>query len=308
MTNNVTKPTPDSIDSVGIDLTKTIGLGVAGNFTGHLEQAGEASDFVAVQAAVGAPKGMFPFYVPRADGHVSDALIHAFPVSNDTIRHPGEVDGKPANLQIEPEIALLCTFTYGQSDGAGRRSVVAITPTHFGAHNDCSIRKEGAVKISEKKNWGAASKGFAFDQCLPIDVFTDDGVLGHYRLACFLKRDGLVELYGEDSAVSGYGYMYDQLIDWMIEKLNRQQDMGPLEDLADWLRVAAYPSSALISIGSTRYTEFGKSTFLRPGDESIVVAYDSRQHNLDQIIAGLSQACPIHQSGISVLRQAVVRV
>ena len=32
-------------------LNRFIGLGVAGNFAGHLEQAGEAADFVAVKVA-----------------------------------------------------------------------------------------------------------------------------------------------------------------------------------------------------------------------------------------------------------------
>ncbi|TNI63014.1 hypothetical protein CF133_23230, partial [Aeromonas salmonicida] len=41
-----------------------MGLGVAGNFAGHLEQAGEASDFVAVMVRDQfAPKAMLPFYV-----------------------------------------------------------------------------------------------------------------------------------------------------------------------------------------------------------------------------------------------------
>lgn len=39
-----------------------IGLGVAGNFAGHLEQAGEARDFVAVAVKEAiAPKAIFPF-------------------------------------------------------------------------------------------------------------------------------------------------------------------------------------------------------------------------------------------------------
>lgn len=42
--------------------SKFIGLGVAGNFAGHLEQAGEASDFVAVVVRdTTAPKALFPF-------------------------------------------------------------------------------------------------------------------------------------------------------------------------------------------------------------------------------------------------------
>ena len=48
-----------------VDLRQVIGLGVAGNFAGHLEQAGEADDFKdLVIKDADAPKGIFPFYVP----------------------------------------------------------------------------------------------------------------------------------------------------------------------------------------------------------------------------------------------------
>ena len=44
------------------------GFGIAGNFTGHLEQAGEASDFKALDIKDPiAPKGIFPFYIPQID-------------------------------------------------------------------------------------------------------------------------------------------------------------------------------------------------------------------------------------------------
>ena len=46
------------------------GFGVAGNFTGHLEQAGESPDFVAIKTAEHkAPKGVFPFYIPSDSTH-----------------------------------------------------------------------------------------------------------------------------------------------------------------------------------------------------------------------------------------------
>ena len=41
-----------------IELKNTACFGVAGNFTGHLEQAGEAADFVSVAAAENAPKAV----------------------------------------------------------------------------------------------------------------------------------------------------------------------------------------------------------------------------------------------------------
>ena len=49
------------------DLRGWFGFGVAGNFAGHLEQAGEAVDFTNVESAGNAPKGIFPWYVPWYD-------------------------------------------------------------------------------------------------------------------------------------------------------------------------------------------------------------------------------------------------
>lgn len=303
-----------------INLQKVIGLGVAGNFTGHLEQAGEASDFVGVTAAAGAPKGVFPFYVPQAEGCGAEAqrrrqspgsaapetaphFLHTFPLSTDTIAHPGRINGQPANLQIEPELALLCELQYDDT-----HHVTAIHATHVAAYNDCSTRRPDATKISQKKNWGTNTKGLASDQWLALDAFTDAGVLKNIRLACYLLRDGELHAYGEDSPVSGYGYMYDQLLAWLVDRLNTQHDHGPLENLAEWLRVAGYPSHAVVSIGATRYTPLGESTFLEPGDESIVVAYDATAHDRRKLEAMLlaEEKTPGAGQTCSVLRQRVV--
>ncbi|MDD4856037.1 MAG: DUF5718 family protein, partial [Sulfuricurvum sp.] len=48
------------------DYKNFIGLGVAGNFALHLEQAGESADFKDVLTDdPNGPKGMFPFYIPN---------------------------------------------------------------------------------------------------------------------------------------------------------------------------------------------------------------------------------------------------
>ena len=45
-----------------------IGLGVAGNFALHLEQAGEIDDFKSVFTEdPNGPKGIFPFYIPERE-------------------------------------------------------------------------------------------------------------------------------------------------------------------------------------------------------------------------------------------------
>ncbi|MEM9347844.1 MAG: DUF5718 family protein [Planctomycetota bacterium] len=289
-----------------IDLQQTIGFGVAGNFAGHLEQAGEASDFVGVKAQAGAPKGVFPFYVPPAKPNQPDHFLHTFPLSSDTIENPGKIDGEPANLQIEPELALLCELQYDTD-----HVVTAIKPTHFAAYNDCSTRRPTATKISQKKNWGPNTKGLASDQWLPLDTFETGGCLDRFRLACYLKRDDQLHAYGEDSPVAGpdgYGYMYGQLLDWLVDRLNHQEDSGPLEDLPNWFSVANHPSQAVIAIGATRYTPLGESTYLQPGYESIVVAYDQAHHDTATLEAALLSSGAIQGAGqtCSVLRQDVV--
>lgn len=274
-----------------MDWQDVIGLGVAGNFAGHLEQAGEAGDFANLETAdAGAPKGVFPFYVP-GDG---DHFLHIYPVSDSELR----LGSSEENHQIEPEVALLCDLTYE----AGR--VTAVLPRTAFAHNDCSIRREGAKKISQKKNWGPATKGTAA-QGIEIDRFEPGGVLDGYRIASFLRREGTLHPYGVDSPVASYSYLYGQLLDWLVEKLNDQRDEGPLEDIAGWIRGAGHPSRALISIGATRYTEFGESNFLAAGDEAIVAVYDGGRYAASEIetIAAAGGAAPAE--GLSLLRQVV---
>ncbi|HYI80845.1 MAG TPA: DUF5718 family protein [Thermoleophilaceae bacterium] len=247
------------------ELPSWFGMGVAGNFAGHLEQAGEAGDFVNVAAAESAPKGLFPFYAP---GHGS--FLSVFPLSHDTIALPAGAEAA-ASLQAEPEVGLACDVRYAD-DGL----VEALAPYALGACNDCSIRVPGAAKISEKKNWGACSKGVAA-RFIRLDGPDLGQQTASHRLACFLRRDGELHAYGIDSPLSGYSYYGYRLLDWMVERLGNQLGSAdtPLEPVGQYLRDCGRPDKLLVTIGATRYTPFGESTFLRPGDESIVLVYDS---------------------------------
>ena len=272
-----------------------IGLGVAGNFTGHLEQAGEAGDFVDVKTAEQtAPKGVFPFFVPRGPRATADHFLHQMPISSDVLT----LSSASANHQIEPEMALLCDLRYRGGE------VVGIEPKWAMAHNDCSIRREGARKISEKKNWGACSKGTASAR-IPIDRFCAGGVLDRYRLTSFLLRDGVLHPYGIDSPVSGYSYFNERLIAWLIDRLNHQKNEGPLEDLSRWLTLADHPTQALISVGATRYTPFGATHYLQSGDRAIVALYDAQQHNAADLKALIRSGAAGQTPGLSLLDQGV---
>jgi hypothetical protein len=265
------------------------GIGVAGNFAGHLEQAGEAGDFTHVAAAAGAPKGLFPFYVA---GH--ESFLSTFPLSCDTISLP---DGE--EVQIEPEVALACEVSYS-ADGKAE----ALWPFAFGAFNDCSIRRPGAGKISEKKNWGPCSKGVASD-LIPLDGRDLVSATATHRIASFLRRDGQLHHYGVDSPLSGYSYYGERLLDWIVDRLANQRGAAenPLEPIGAYLRDAGLPKRALVAIGATRYTELGESTYLRAGDESIVAVYDSAETSPEGI--GRSLEGGVSPLGASVLAQAV---
>lgn len=274
-----------------------IGFGVAGNFAGHLEQAGEAADFVTVAVQeVTQPKAIFPFYLPNIDS----GLLATYPLSSTNITPPNDAD----NLQIEPEVALVCDVIYSIDVNDGHQTVSALIPRQFGAYNDCSIRKPHAKKISEKKNWGANSKGIS-DHLITIDHFTVGGVLDSYRIASFHCRDGEIHRYGEDSAVIGYSYFHDTLLDWIIERMNHQQDVGPTENIAELLAQSQYPTQAVISIGATRYTPYGEIHFLQTGDTSIVVVYDGNRYNAEEIMQMASTHDLANSEGLSVLIQQV---
>ncbi len=244
-----------------MDLKNIIGLGVAGNFAHHLEQAGELEDFKnVVTEEADAPKGIFPFYLPG-----SKSFLGLYAIGMDRL----ELPGYEANAQVEPEIAVLFTVVYND-----RYEVADLIAEKFTTFNDCTIRKEGAKKISEKKSWGPNSKGIG-DKWIEIDRFEEGGVMDRYHLCSFVKRDGIMHPYGVDAPLSGYSYFYDKLKNWLIEKMNTQKDFGPLEDIASHLKACGYPKQALISIGATAYAEFGEKNYLQSGDEVYVIAYDS---------------------------------
>jgi hypothetical protein len=286
---------PRVIDIAIDDLGAAAGIGVAGNFAGHLEQAGEAADFVNVVAeSAQAPKGIFPWHMPGRDGYLG-----VFPLSADTIIWP--VRDHEVDLQIEPEVGAICRLTY-DADG----NVTAIAAEAVAAFNDCSIRVAGAPKISQKKNWAPASKGLAA-RGFAVSDLDPTGGLATLRIACFMRRDGAVHEYGIDSPARGYSYAGTTLIDWIIERLANQQGSPgtPLESVGQYLRDAGCPERVVFGIGATRYTDFGESNYLAPGDESIVIVYDERATAPADVQAAVMAGNETSLAEASVLVQVV---
>ncbi len=270
-----------------------IGFGIAGNFAHHLDQAGEAKDFVGVEVVEAhAPKGLFPFYQPIEN----DTFLNIFPLSSSKIIIP---DIKGAKVQMEPEVALLCEIVYDD-----KNNITNIKVKSFCAYNDCSVREPNAPKISQKKNWGEHSKGIS-TQIIDIDKFKFGGTMDNFHIASFLKSNGEVKQYGEDSAVLTYNYFYKKLKNWMIEKLNNQEDFGPLENLSEVLSASKYSTKMVVSIGATSYTDFGEHRFLEDGDEVFVVIYDKTKYTIETIENHIKDGV-VELDGASILHQHIL--
>lgn len=274
-----------------------LGLGIAGNFALHLAQAGELEDFKnIITEDEAAPKGMFPFYLPctkTTDSARPKKMLFTYPLSSTEIKLPKEA----LNIQAEPEVGLICSLEY--KDG----KISNITPKYFAAYNDCSIRVGGAEKISDKKNWGEASKGIAAT-LLKIDKFAPGGVMDDFSICSFLRRDNELHAYGENVELGGYSYFYDKLTEWIKNQINTQKDFGPLEDIKSYIVTCNYPENAVISIGATRYTPYGETTFLQSGDEVFVVVYNHKAYSLDDVTATL-QNKEYEKENMSILAQRV---
>ena len=270
------------------DLKDYLGFAVAGNFANHLGEAGEADEFSVIKTdEKNAPKGMFPFYIK---GHKS--FLGTYPICDEIVLTHGRED---ENLQVEAEVALICDFVYENG------KVVDLIPTHFSAFNDCSIRVTNGEKLSTKKNWGEKTKGISQD-IIKIDDFSQKGVLSKYHITSFVKRDGIVHDYGTTSAVKSYCYFFERLRVWMIDKLNNQEDCGPLEELTQFMTNAKDAKGILIAAGATAYTEFGKHNFLKKGDEIFVYVYNAHAHSYLDIMNDmcgmdtfLSECSKLHQ-------------
>ena len=80
-----TYPQKKYIHIMNFDLSKAATFGVAGNFTGHLEQAGEAVDFKNVLVLEeNAPKAIFPTYIPEKS-EVCPEFLNVFPFDSEKI-------------------------------------------------------------------------------------------------------------------------------------------------------------------------------------------------------------------------------
>lgn len=257
------------------------GLGVAGNVAGHMEQAGEAEE--PGEAGGGGPEppatptAVFTFYAPHphsVDAPLDEVLqrLEHFPVTNAVIDLP-HISGA-SNVQVEPEMGLYVDVVYARDGG----SVERLVPRRVAAFNDCSIRQlDGSEKLSEKKNWGFGSKGISL-RSFRVDSLAPGTLVDHLVLLSYVKRGGEVYQYSVAAPARTYLMFHEPLLDWVVERINNQEDTGKWEPIFPKLLESDYPTSMWIALGAGEYTEWGSSNFIQEKDQALVMIYDDQVH------------------------------
>ena len=255
-------------------------LGIAGNTAGHLQQTGENKAFSELDD-INKPQALFPFYVPNA----KEDYLASDPYSMDTLRLPIEPQAK---VQMEPELSLKLAVSYDIQGKLAVLDVVAI-----GIVNDTTYRNANITKLAQKKNWGAASKGIARHE-IKINHFTSGCQLDHFRLCGFHQHKGKWQLCGDDVALNGYSYFYEDLLQWLVKQIQQQQNKASLHNIQDLLTQANNPETILVSIGATRYSAYGEHHQLLPGDQTAVILYDSRTYHFAEVFNLIKETTDLH--------------
>eukprot|EP00971_Amphidinium_carterae_P311814 6197834-Amphidinium_carterae.1 len=66
--------------------------------------------------------------------------------------------------------------------------------------------------------------------------------------------------------VRNYLKFYEELLEWIVEKMNTQEDTDKWEKIFPQLIESYYPTSTWIALGAGQYTEWGAKNYLRKGD------------------------------------------
>lgn len=272
-----------------------LGLGIAGNSAGHLEQTGEIDGLITVDDAA-KPQALFPFYVASAE----EEFLTRMPYSSAQLQLP---ESSKAKVQMEAELGLKLAVVYND-DGI----VTKLTAVSMTVINDATYRNATVYKLAEKKNWGLATTGLAKHEIL-IEKFEAGGELEHFRLCGFHQSNGQWHLACQDTAISEYTYFYQELLHWLVIQIQQQQDKNALHNIQNLLSQDTFPEHILVSIGATRYSLYGEQHQFHSGDQSAVILYDSRVYHINEIVNLLKQNDPLSVSentDIIILQQRII--
>lgn len=228
-------------------MKNTIHIGIIGNYKGHLsaaEQVEESDE----------PNGIFVIH--NTD---EDTLTH-----REEIKYPAQ----GTNVDIEPEFILRCDLSYQEN----RLANIEVKQMTIG--NDFTIRQlEGSEKISQRKAWGGCSKGL-HDRWWDVSSFTRTQYGDEIKLVSYIEREGEFYLSTPMVDFSETKLFFDELLSWIIDRINNQQDQGMYEKILPELERLGFPDELILFTGAPNYTQWGEKNFLNRGDTVHIAAFN----------------------------------
>ena len=67
---------------------------------------------------------------------------------------------------------------------------------------------------------------------------------GQYRIACFHKRNNKLNILALTAQRLVIAISTQQLLDWIVDRMNNQPDEGPMNHIASLLELANYPRTS----------------------------------------------------------------
>ena len=75
-------------------------------------------------------------------------------------------------------------------------------------------------------------------QSFRIEKFSRGTTIDAFVLVSYIKRDGEIHQYSEHAPARNYLCFYEELLDWMVDRLNNQGDEDKWDNLSDLIKAS----------------------------------------------------------------------
>lgn len=260
-------------------MLNSISIGIIGNYFGHLSGAENVKEHPL-------PNGIFVIHCDHPET-VTSGVEAKYPQSG-------------TDLDIEPEFVIRFATRYQN----GRLS--ELTATHMTIGNDFTIRSlDGSSKISQRKAWGEKSKGIN-STWWQMQEFTKANYGKNLNLISYIERDGKFHCATELVDCLDTKLFHGELIEWIIERVNHQQDEGMYEEIHPEFSANNFPEELILYTGAPNYSGWGEENFIETGDKVHISAFKTDKYSPSEVKKRLLQGELVNDSHMLSFTQVVV--
>lgn len=260
-------------------MRNSISVGIIGNYFGHLSGAENIKEHPL-------PNGIFIIHCDHPETMTSGAEVK-YPING-------------SKVDIEPEFVIRFDTRYQN----GKLS--ALTATHMTIGNDFTIRElDGSSKISQRKAWGEKSKGIN-STWWEMREFTSENYGKNLNLISYIERGG--EFYCATELVDCLDtkVFCVELIEWIIDRINNQEDEGMYEEIHSELLANDFPEELILYTGAPNYSGWGEDNFIKIGDKVHISAFKTDLVSLKEVENLFVQGKQVNNDAMLTFSQEVV--